>query len=550
VTLCYQITPAAEDTIWPRVDVTEHKLAQFWTQQQQARMVCHVQPATFTQRLETLTIPNDWRRPYVIEQQALYRDMERTTYEVVSYVALWGADHHVATLDRTIAESLSVPTATRVPYPSIVQGHYHEHARYLAPLDPAMPHLAVLTAYDVQGNWAPVNDGIVGNWRDLLLLDMPIALAIDTRAVALHTAQNWLNWVSGWKLSQGTAESLAVLQGAMQTEALHLVRYAILMQARRPGAFADMEQEIARVLGRRLQLARVAGLQAQHVRFFQDVAPAAIKTPVPARNTTAHGVGCKTPTTIQRSVAQHGVLLGTDMEQHTPLHYQLFGEDERRNGNAIVLGTSGSGKTTYLLTTALRLAVQGAQVVMMEPAHRARLLGDAIGVGTACAYHDVGDMPAINILDPVSSKPLDQRESIQRRLEIALGKPREGLGGRLRVDPHELTHEETEALDSAMQHDQVYGASCRKLSQMTPATAPLLSDLVAALHALGTAGAGMLARKIRSVLLGVAASTFDTHTSLQFNAGADVSLYSFQGVAQLRLPLVYDALFSMLNSYV
>jgi hypothetical protein len=82
----------------------------------------------------------------------------------------------------------------------------------------------------------------------------------------------------------------------------------------------------------------------------------------------------------------------------------------------LVLGRPKYGKTTFLLAQSLRLATEGTQIVLLEPANRARLLRDAIGDERACQFVDVDATPSINILDPVSTSPAEQRDKIVRGL--------------------------------------------------------------------------------------------------------------------------------------
>jgi hypothetical protein len=214
-----------------------------------------------------------------------------------------------------------------------------------------------------------------------------------------------------------------------------------------------------------------------------------------------------------------------------------------------MLGMSGAGKTVVMQTIALRHAIDGAQVVLMEPADTCWRLRDAVGSDRACAYHSVAETPAINILDPVAGTPIDQRDSIVRKLEVALGKPQEH-GGRIRVAPRPLSNREIGAIGRAMEHATLYGANCRELSGMTPTDAPLLHDLVDVLQAQDSAESRKLAAEIADTLLGTAAAIFNTRTTLHFDPAADVSLYSFRGVKPERLPLIYDYLFDTIDAYV
>ncbi len=147
------------------------------------------------------------------------------------------------------------------------------------------------------------------------------------------------------------------------------------------------------------------------------------------------------------------------------------------NGSRSAVFTAGSGKTTFLLGLALRHALAGWQVFLMEPAHQAWKLRDAIGDDRACAYHDIATSPAINVLDPQFTNPLDQLDAVARKLETALGKPKVDAG-RTRVQPYELDDDERGALDHALMDEHLYGRAGYKLPILTPDTVPTLSTLV------------------------------------------------------------------------
>ncbi len=74
--VCFTLTPASADMIRPRLDLVEHTLANFWTHQKQARILCHARSVSFTARLAAMIVPEDWRRRYLLEQRAVYQHLE------------------------------------------------------------------------------------------------------------------------------------------------------------------------------------------------------------------------------------------------------------------------------------------------------------------------------------------------------------------------------------------------------------------------------------------------------------------------------------------
>jgi len=216
----------------------------------------------------------------------------------------------------------------------------------------------------------------------------------------------------------------------------------------------------------------------------------------------------------------------------------------KRNSSLVCLGRPGFGKTTLMLGQCGRLAVDGTQIVLLEPADRARLLAEAIGDTHACQWVDVADNPAINIPDPASSDPLEQRHAIARRLGVARGTP--------------LSDIEHALIDQAMEHPRMYGAAYHRLPTSTPADAPLLEDVVVALNDVLSASTDGQAQQdgrrllyfITKTLLGAARNVYGRRTTVPTSFHTDVTLYSFNNANPVILQLLYDVVFSRLNRFI
>jgi hypothetical protein len=183
----------------------------------------------------------------------------------------------------------------------------------------------------------------------------------------------------------------------------------------------------------------------------------------------------------------------------------------------------------------------------MEPAFHGWKLRDAINDPSACTYHEVAESPAINVLDVHASSPLDQLETVIRKLETALGKPKHEYG-RITVQADELSDDERGALDLALMSEHIYGAKGHKLATLTTDTTPTLSTLVDILDEYPSAT--RLAARICARLLGSAAALYDRRTTLRFDRTKPVTIFSFRGVKRERLPLLYAHLFDAITDHV
>ena len=207
--------------------------------------------------------------------------------------------------------------------------------------------------------------------------------------------------------------------------------------------------------------------------------------------------------------------------------------------------------TVALFTLALRLAVEGYQVIFLDPVGKIPWLCEAVGGGAIC--NEVTTDGAINCLDPVSTDIDSQLKSVLRKLNIILGKVHEEAGSITYV-PRDFTNYEEGAIDRALNDERVYGTKGHKLHGMTPATAPLLSDLCDALEnvVLRThPGVGpALAEEIRLKAEGSSAHIYNARTVVKWDFSSDVCGFNFKDADKQMLPLYYDHCLSQLDRYV
>jgi hypothetical protein len=508
--------------------------------------------------------PTDlWRWRWLVAHRALYDAVHQTSGALMldHYLLTWTPDDlDLDTLHGRL-ERCFLSTATPCVLPPIWHHPVCERLQLLQPQQPGDPYLAVLMAYDVQGTWDLLS------WQALLHLDLPLTLAIDiqtppkdglqglnrkvpdaeeTLAAVVDTRQ------SPDRRTRKAWEAAGLANEVLDRQSVHQVGYAVLVEAPTERALTTAIQTVDAALGMRLRLHACPGVQAEHLKLFTMLPRQAMHAPLPTRPTLSEGVAHKTPFGITRRASDSGTLWGTDLDTGLLLHHDL-GLERKQNGHLLALGKPKYGKTTFFATQALRLAAEGTQVIWMEPANHAWLVRDAIGQVRACRYTDLAATPAINILDPISPSPAEQRDKIVRDLEIALGKL-VMVGDWQIVRVRAFTNRERGLIDRAMHAPRMYGEHCHRLPTLTAADAPLLGDLVATLQTIGhdedRYDALRLADEIATVLLGTAAAIYGRPTDVSTRFDADVTLYSFNGADPGVLPIIYDHLFSLIMRYM
>lgn len=451
-----------------------------------------------------------------------------------------------------------VPEVVPAPLPPLFDGTYQEEATYLAPTAPGQPFLTVLVGWDVRGLWE------LDSLAPLLMGEHELALAIDVQTLprgramrATTNAWNVLREAAHGRYSVKDARAerafgaVEQVMARLDVESLHQVAYAVLLQAPTLAALDRRAQVVRDELGMRLRLDRVVGAQAEYLRFFQPVASSAITLPYVRRNTLSHGVAVKTPWGIRKTTRTAGTEWGYNPHEGMPIHYDLWGATGVENAHMLMVGKSGSGKTVTLGVLALRQAVAGNQVIMFDPVGKCRHLCDAVGAGAA--YYDVETTAAINILDPLATDGGRQLDQVVSKLAILLGRALDE-GGRVRFLLRELDNFEIGAVAQALQQPQLYGPQFARLATLTPATAPLLGDLVAALYSVAeelTLEQGrLLAREIELRVLSSRGATYNARTTLRWDFAADVVGYNFRHADPSQLPLLYAHGFEALNRWV
>ncbi len=541
-----------------------------------ARMLSQLRPASFEPRLRQLDHARrasgdqaHWRTRWLLDMRRTLQDWGEggTALTLEHYLVVWVPDDEpLPTLTMRIAENFAA-TATLSAVPALPGGSWQDAGRMLVPTEPGDPYLAIMVAHHITGKWH------LFSWQRLFALPFPLTLTLDVLTLPKHGWSGLNRKVSDayasleavvtnqTQLDSRTRKALRHAEQAsdlLDEQTVHQLGYLILVQAPTPQELTRRLRDVDATIGAHVETVVLPGVQADLLTFFTSTPTRRIQLEIPRRNTMSAGVAYKTPFAVQRSAAVEGTLWGIDTQTGLPLH-QALDLVRKQNGHAIIWGKSGGGKTVFQQTMLNRLAMEGIQVVFLEPANTCWRLRDAIGDRRACHYVNVAETPAINLLDPVSTDPAAQRDKVVRGLEVALGKLVHA-GEDEQVVVRELLQAERGAIDMALRHERLYGVHGHRLAQMTPEDAPLLADLVAVLrelveHAqdpltpLAKAARG-LAYEIDTILLGTAAHVFNTPTEIRLDWSADVQLFSFVDIDKGKLPLIYDHLLSLIDRYV
>lgn len=457
-------------------------------------------------------------------------------------------------LAATVQQAFLLPTVQVAPLPPLATGRYQVLPTLLRPEEPGQPWLRVLHAWDVRGTWD------VLSLRTLLMQDMELAVSIDVTTLNRTRAQRAVQdshtvlteAVYGrYAVKDATAEralgDVTYALAQLDTQQVHEVAYTVLLQAPSEADLDEQTQQLRDLMGARLRLDVLAGAQGEYFKFFTPTPAKAIDAPVIRRNALSENLATKTPWAIRKRKAVRGVSWGFDPFEETFVHYDLFGPTGTDNPHLLMLGKAGSGKTVTLLTLALRHAVAGHQIIVFDPVGNCQRLADAVGSGAA-AYH-LTEQVAINVLDPLDPAMSRQLSHVARRLSMILGRAIQ-RGSGVRLEARVLSNIELGLLDTALQHPQVYGPDGLHLPAMTPATAPLLADLVAALAASPEPEAQALGREIALVALQSRAAIFNAPTTLRWDFGADVVTYNLNNADPALLPMYLDTGFAAMNQYV
>lgn len=516
---------------------------------------------TWLRVLDSLGTPL-WKRRWLKAERQMYDGFGRETAlrGLHHYVMLWLPDRARPETHQAAMETIFDTGVTLSDLPPFLRGAYRERATYLEPVEAGLyPYLALLVAWDLQGTWD------ISTLHRILVLDMDVAIAMDVRHVpraktdwiVTHMQASLQNKLSDGKgprdvRSERKLDAAMRVQEILDHQALHEFLLTIAVFAPTLDALEINVQRVKGEAGQRLRLEQVAGAQAELVKFFGPTPTKQIHCPIEHRRVPSKAVAVAMPFGLRKPDRTDGPLWL--LQGDTPIFFNPFAN--KRAAHTLVVGQTGSGKTFAINVWAMRLMLQGVQVVLYEPQGHSERLVNAAGQGGA--RYVLSTQQQINPLDVKvttrgeSGEPpsiAQQAELVSAQLSVLLGTAIETGGddeGSFRA--RAWSSIERGLLSMAMEH--VYAPY--DLETLTTARTPLLTELCDALSDLDEPEAKALAREIDIALVrGPNGEMFNARTSVDWNFTHDMTAYDFSEIPQgvLRV-FFYGEAFGALNRYV
>lgn len=508
-----------------------------------------------------------WRRPWVKEYSRMYEVL-------MTQVPLRGLSHYLVawpppglaplTLVGMVADAFGTSVGL-TSLPSTLPGVYEEQYDHLAPHEPHLPLITLLTSYAFKGTW-----GAGDLLHRILGADLDLAVAIDIRAVGRTKAElqadfavkSRTNALAGASTRDVAAErKLAAaleLQEVLDTQALHLVTLTLLVQGQNRQELEANVRKVQGAAGSRLKLMRPKGGQKALVQCFTTTPASQIDAFTRPWRMPSAGVATLVPFGLQKPDRTDGWLWMLDGD--TPIMFDPFADN--RPAHAVFLGKTGSGKSFAINLLTMRMAALGHRVIVFEPqGPPSRRLVAAAGAGGGRYLLDMRQQ--VNVLDVVATadeagRPPSlaaQVSHVTTQLGVLLGANQQLADGTLQFHGRSFSSDELAVLALALEalyrpHD---------LQQLPPGETPILSDLVAALLGLAAGRpdlyepeASALARSIRLRLTdGPLAATFNARTTIDWNFAAhDITAFDFSSIPPEFMIFYYGQAFGALNRFV
>lgn len=484
-----------------------------------------------------------WRLPLTKEMERFYLTLQQRHLRSATALLLTWEPPDVS--PQAIAATLRNATGRAVELldqvPSVIDGPYREQGTRLAPEEPNHPWLAGLLAYDLRGVWDATT------LHGLLDVTYDVALAIDivtySRSRAMRMAEMAYNaakvsardqQVMDLRAHRVMASSERVMHELVD-QSLHSVQLGALVGGATQEELETNVAETTSRLGTQLRLMRPHNTQGEILKLWSMTPRARIEAPLKPRTMLSHGVACCLGLVgYHRPASTDGLFWGLDNRRFAPLFFDLFRDNQA--AHVVIIGKSGAGKTFFLNLLALRGALEGYRVIGLDAFKNGQRVELAAQGGARC--FSLGFQHTVNPLDIVYGEEAWLANQVQHAigtLALLLGTPGKSSDGRDRLIPREFTSEERGFLDRALTELYTPLTPDIPLEQM-----PVLTDLVATLRTFGEVESDALARQIHIFLDRTSVGpSFNGHTTVDWQFGADITYYDFSEIEELFRPLYY-----------
>lgn len=513
-----------------------------------------------------------WRVPWAQEMERFYTHLGEQHLRSARYLLLTWEPPEVNSA--AIANSLRHVTGRAVrrldALPSVLNQPYQvrwDRPTKLFPLVPPDSYMAVLLSYDARGDWNATT------LHTLFDVSFDVQIAVDVHTFTKEQTRRKA------ELAFGTARAVASDARVIDTRAqriqtdaqrvlheyahtsLHDVQIAVLVCGETEEALETNVADLRERMGSSLRLMRPAFVQKELLKYWSLTPTAQIDAPRKTRNMLSQGVGCVAGLLgYHRARATSGIFWGVDSVRLAPLFFDLFQNNQA--AHMVILGRTGSGKTYFLNVLALRgAALSGYQVIGIDAFKNGLRVEAAAGAGARCFA--IGLDNPVNILDVVYSVDVEggwlpnQVQHVIGQLSLLMGQPGRSPQGKEQYIPRVFTLAERGLLDRAL----VTLYTELAIEPTTPLNAmPILGDLIVRLEARREVEAQLLARELRLLLFGSEDQTettlsslgqsFNAHTTVDWQFGADITYYDFSGVPELLRPFYYLQAIGAINRYM
>lgn len=200
--------------------------------------------------------------------------------------------------------------------------------------------------------------------------------------------------------------------------------------------------------------------------------------------------------------SNEGILYGINQHNNSLV---LFDRFSLENSNAVIFGTSGSGKSYLVKLDALRSLMTGIDVIIVDPENEYKFLAEA--VGGSFFNISLSSKDRINPFDlPIPREDERPEDVLRSNIMNLVGLLRIMLGG--------LTPEEDAIIDRAL--TETYAAKdITPETDFSKATPPLFSDLEDVLETME--GGESLVQRLRKFTHGTYASFFNNHSNISMD---------------------------------